>query len=143
MQPGAMPSGSNSFQGRYVILHPWEGAIECKEPRRGIWGGPVNQVAGGPTLVANNTAFAPRGLELASFLDSPAGALDAEDAKLPSGPVTEQPLPTLPPKGGCASCTAAGSRDGLGALFGALAAAMVTVLRRAAARSKRGTEIIP
>jgi len=134
MEPGAISSGNNNFQGRYVILHPWEGPVECKEPRRGIWGGPVNQVAGGPPLVANNTAFAPRGVELASFLDAPA-ALDSEEAKLPSGPVTEQPLPTLPSTGGCASCATEGPRDGFPAALGAMVAAVVTVLRRASARS--------
>ena len=33
-------SGSNDFQGRYMIMHPWEGPITCENPRRGIWGGP-------------------------------------------------------------------------------------------------------
>ncbi|HJL24954.1 MAG TPA: DUF2330 domain-containing protein [Polyangiaceae bacterium LLY-WYZ-15_(1-7)] len=32
--------GVNNFQGRYVILHRWEGAIECENPQRGRWGGP-------------------------------------------------------------------------------------------------------
>ncbi|MDC3955420.1 DUF2330 domain-containing protein [Polyangium jinanense] len=139
MEPGAMSSGNNSFQGRYVILHPWEGPIECKEPRRGIWGGPVKQIAGaGTTQVATNTAFAPRDVELASFLDSSAGVLESQEAKLPSGPVTETPLPTLPSKGGCASCTTASSRDGLEAVLGAVAAAVAIVLRRGSTRAKRG-----
>lgn len=34
------PSGFNNFQGRYVILHPWEGSLACSNPQRGIWGGP-------------------------------------------------------------------------------------------------------
>ncbi|MCB9675263.1 MAG: DUF2330 domain-containing protein [Alphaproteobacteria bacterium] len=33
-------SSSSQFQGRYAILHPWEGKMACKEPQRGIWGGP-------------------------------------------------------------------------------------------------------
>ena len=28
----------NQFQGRYMILHPWEGELDCKNPRRGRWG---------------------------------------------------------------------------------------------------------
>ncbi|MCA9493171.1 MAG: DUF2330 domain-containing protein, partial [Myxococcales bacterium] len=36
----AQPSGSNQFQGRYVILHPWDGALACEHPTRGRWGGP-------------------------------------------------------------------------------------------------------
>ncbi|MDC0740463.1 hypothetical protein [Polyangium mundeleinium] len=41
-------------------------------------------------------------------------------------------------KGGCASCTTASSRDGLETSFGAVATAVVMVLRRASTRSKRG-----
>ena len=33
-------ASTNNFQGRYVILHPWEGAVSCEKPRRGRWGGP-------------------------------------------------------------------------------------------------------
>ncbi len=38
-QPGPM----NNFQGRYAILHKWQGAIECDSPNRGRWGGPPGQ----------------------------------------------------------------------------------------------------
>jgi hypothetical protein len=31
---------ASTFQGRYVILHRWEGPIACEAPRRGVWGGP-------------------------------------------------------------------------------------------------------
>jgi MYXO-CTERM domain-containing protein len=54
------PSGTNNFQGRYAIRHPWTGPITCENPRRGIWGGPP----GGeqpPNQTATNSAFAPRG----------------------------------------------------------------------------------
>lgn len=36
----------NSFQGRYVILHPWEKTLTCTNPVRGRWGGPPAGVAG-------------------------------------------------------------------------------------------------
>jgi hypothetical protein len=32
--------GRNNFQGRYAIRHPWTGEIKCKNPVRGVWGGP-------------------------------------------------------------------------------------------------------
>jgi len=38
-------ASTNQFQGRYAILHPWEGKVACENPRRGHWGGPPN----GPT----------------------------------------------------------------------------------------------
>jgi hypothetical protein len=52
----AQASSINNFQGRYVILHPWEGAISCENPVRGTWGGPP----GGPEprpFAAGNTAL--------------------------------------------------------------------------------------
>ncbi|MCB9742457.1 MAG: DUF2330 domain-containing protein [Alphaproteobacteria bacterium] len=33
-------SGMNNFQGRYYMLHPWEGEVACDNPIRGTWGGP-------------------------------------------------------------------------------------------------------
>ncbi len=88
---GAVPAGvqhdsENNFQGRYIILHPWTGAITCAAPRRGIWGGPNNpqQIAAKP---ATNHAFAPRGREqLASLVaqDVPeVGVLSSKPLRLP------------------------------------------------------------
>ncbi len=38
-ETGAIASGDwNSFQGRYVQLHPWTGDIQCQNPVRGQWG---------------------------------------------------------------------------------------------------------
>ena len=37
---GAAPSAQNYFQARYAIRHWWTGAIKCKNPQRGVWGGP-------------------------------------------------------------------------------------------------------
>ena len=36
----AQPGGMNNFQGRYIILHRWDGAVACENPMRGEWGGP-------------------------------------------------------------------------------------------------------
>ena len=52
----AQASSVNNFQGRYVMLNPWEGEISCENPQRGTWGGPPN----GPTprpFAAGNTAL--------------------------------------------------------------------------------------
>ena len=52
----AQASSVNNFQGRYVMLHPWEEPIACENPQRGTWGGPP----GGPTprpFAAGNTAL--------------------------------------------------------------------------------------
>jgi len=42
-EEGAGAGSQNNFQGRYGILHPWEGEISCAEPLRGRWGGPPGQ----------------------------------------------------------------------------------------------------
>ncbi|MBL8950878.1 MAG: DUF2330 domain-containing protein [Myxococcaceae bacterium] len=39
MVQGSKSGPVNNFQGRYAVLHWWEGKVECKEPRRGLWGG--------------------------------------------------------------------------------------------------------
>ena len=68
LETGAEPSGENFFQARYAIRYPWTGAIKCKNPQRGVWGGPpgggVNQL-----IAASNTAYAPRGkLQIATVI---------------------------------------------------------------------------
>jgi MYXO-CTERM domain-containing protein len=123
MTRGAQPSGyeGSNFQGRYVIMHPWTGPVQCENPQRGIWGGPTAQVAGGPLQVATNTAFAPRGgAPLSSFLAEPVEGLSNDGQKLPSGPVKETPFPEIPRRGGCAACAVEGGPAGRTA--GALAA---------------------
>ena len=52
----AIPSSFNNFQGRYIILNPWEGKIECENPNRGVWGGPINGSSSTP-VAAQDTAF--------------------------------------------------------------------------------------
>ena len=42
LERGARPDSQNNFQARYVIRHPWTGAIACAHPQRGMWGGPPN-----------------------------------------------------------------------------------------------------
>lgn len=63
-------SSLNNFQGRYIIRHPWTGAVNCPNPRRGIWGGPPGGQTPKPSA-AQNTAFAPRGkVPLSTFVKS-------------------------------------------------------------------------
>lgn len=63
LEKGAVPSSYNNFQGRYAVRHPWTGAIACKNPHRGVWGGRSTPTA------ARDLAFASRGkIDLASIL---------------------------------------------------------------------------
>jgi MYXO-CTERM domain-containing protein len=62
-EEGAKPGSYNNFQGRYIMLNPWEGEVKCENPRRGVWGGPPNSGNSAPpkTRAAEDVAFAPRG----------------------------------------------------------------------------------
>jgi hypothetical protein len=60
LETGPQRSEQNYFQARYAIRHRWTGAVACKNPRFGVWGGPSGQ--GAPTVMpATKLAFAPRG----------------------------------------------------------------------------------
>ena len=100
---GAQPGRVNNFQGRYVILHPWQTAAACPSPVRGRWGGP-------PTGGARGPKSAPSRLEAGSAPKKAASveldALIAEDvasigltAKRPAEPVpplaAAEPVPPL------------------------------------------------
>ena len=74
LDPEVRESGDwNSFQGRYAILHYWEGEVKCMRPLWDTWGGPPSghQSDDGPT-VARELAFAPREAKLASFVTASA-----------------------------------------------------------------------
>jgi uncharacterized protein (TIGR03382 family) len=79
LEKASQPSSVNNFQGRYAIRHAWTGPIACKEPRRGVWGGPPSGQSQAP-LAAQKTAFAPRGAQLASFVKTPVAELDVTSA---------------------------------------------------------------
>jgi len=99
------PSPINNFQGRYVILHPWEGEVDCPQPVRGRWGGPPGSEGGmtppAPPVPAENAALrgagAPQGSVAAIGL-----VVDEDIAPLQiRRGVAEQPLAADPgPPGG-------------------------------------------
>ncbi|MGZ5970006.1 MAG: DUF2330 domain-containing protein, partial [Polyangiales bacterium] len=70
LESTAIASSTNNFQARYVIRHPWAGKIACKDPVRGVWGGPPG--GGEPkTSPALGLAAAPRvGIELGKLVKS-------------------------------------------------------------------------
>jgi hypothetical protein len=89
----AQASSFNNFQGRYVILHRWEGEIACENPVRGTWGGPP----GGPTprpFAAGNTALkgatgATLTNQLPRLIRTDIPELDLEAGKLEAAPKGE------------------------------------------------------
>ncbi len=113
--------GVNNFQGRYLMLHPWRGAVSCASPRRGRWGGPPENPSQQIALPATKTAFAPRGhLELGALVEGipQAGLLDSKGIALP--------IPLHQPQG-CGGCEAGGAGGAASALG---AGAVALLLRR-------------
>ena len=156
LEEGAQPSGTNNYQARYVIRHPWAGAIACAHPQRGVWGGQPGAPWGGPkTSAAAGLGLAKSGnLQLAAlvkgtlpgetFLSAAvptpvlaipqvgggdAGVLDVDA----SAPITNDAGPPGPPpeqpKGGCAGC-AVGGEGASSAALGVLALALLRRKRR-------------
>jgi hypothetical protein len=105
---GVLPSGEaangvNQFQGRYAVLHAWDGPIACQNPVRGRWGGPPGGVS--PVRTAPPTAFASHTRDLEAYLDAPRPELALpEGAEEAPPPASVSPLPAR--AGGCASCSA-------------------------------------
>lgn len=99
-------TSGNTFQARYVIRHPWEGAITCATPRRGIWGGPPGGSREPTTRAARELAAASRdGVSLRAMVRTREAGVDL-DARLtlPTSPMTAAPV-TIPATGlrrGCA-----------------------------------------
>jgi len=125
------PSGYNNFQARYIIRHPWTGAIACEQPQRGIWGGPWPDVqASSQPAVAQDLAFVARGAPLGSYVsDAAKQELEASVGPLPAGPIeAPKPDPRRPgivgyggdggEGGGCAHCSVEGASAGGAAAFG-------------------------
>jgi hypothetical protein len=87
LEQGAKYDGMNNFQGRYAIRHAWTGPIKCKNPVRGIWGGPTGGRGTGQVTPVKDVAFAPRGLALDPF---------TRGARVPDGALLGAAAPTPP-----------------------------------------------
>ncbi|HKP58948.1 MAG TPA: DUF2330 domain-containing protein [Polyangiales bacterium] len=90
-------AGVDNFQGRYVILHPWEKELTCQNPMRGQWGGPSGMMGTPPSSMgSSNTALkgtAPKAGDLANLLAEsvPSLSVDAKRPVPPLGTVTSKP----------------------------------------------------
>jgi MYXO-CTERM domain-containing protein len=115
----------NSFQGRYAILHHWDGPVKCFRPLWDQWGGPPDGGGQAPS-VAQQLAFQPRDAKLASFVSRSA---HEQLALAGEPPPDERPKPTQRAEQkaiaeqtgkGCACSTSTDSTPigALGALFG-------------------------
>jgi hypothetical protein len=79
---GAEESGSNNFQGRYIIRHPWEGAVECEEPVYGVWGGDIGTAgtANSPNTTGEDYRTQQANLEELLAQDVPELGVDVDES---------------------------------------------------------------
>jgi MYXO-CTERM domain-containing protein len=110
LETGAAPARTNAFQARYAMRHEWTGAVACKEPRRGVWGGPWPDagIADTTPVAAQKLAYAPRGsLTLASYVPRGVPELGLVGGAGMAGPAAAVASAGAPPLG----AAAAGARD--------------------------------
>jgi MYXO-CTERM domain-containing protein len=134
LEERSRPDSMNNFQARYAIRHEWTGNITCKDPHRGIWGGPPGGQDNPGVKPATDLAFVKRDpAQLPSLVrqDIPeievkmaaagAGAAQAQPST-PSTPSTPAAAGDKPKKKGCGCAT---GDDGAGAATSLAAAALV------------------
>ncbi|HEU4410692.1 MAG TPA: DUF2330 domain-containing protein [Polyangiaceae bacterium] len=138
LEQGSKPDGVNNFQARYAIRHPWTGPVECKEPRRGRWGGPPPSVAAEPRskgpLAAADLGYVKRQpVDLASLVKQPV----PEIGPLPTAAATSTATGSSPSPSsrGCAGCHAAKVDEA--PFWATLAAGGAALLARARGRRAR------
>ena len=140
LEHGAVPSGFNNFQARYAVRHAWAGPIDCKEPHRGVWGGPPGSSGEGrpPPKAAAKLGLAPHvKTDLASYVkqDIPEIGYQWSAAK---GPAAMGP-DGVAAKKGCLGCSVSEAGDGAttAAWLAGIGAIVVAARRRQRRRTGR------
>jgi hypothetical protein len=91
LEKGAKASGTNNFQARYAVRHPWTGPVTCRDPQFGQWGGPPGSnrwdTPPPPPRPASKVAFAPRGgVQLAGIVREDVPELGLTARQKPESP---------------------------------------------------------
>jgi uncharacterized protein (TIGR03382 family) len=136
LEEGSRADATNNFQGRYAIRHEWTGPIACKDPIRGMWGGPPDGTPQPSTMAGKDLAHAPRGqAQIAQMVvkDVPEIDVKAAGATTPTVTTPKTPPPSgarEPSNGPAAHGSGCCQTTGGGAGFGALALATFVLIRR-------------
>jgi MYXO-CTERM domain-containing protein len=125
LEQGSRPSSFNNFQARYAVRHPWAGPIECKEPRRGVWGPkPGGGYANAPPKSAQKLGLTPRAqVELGTFVKQDIPEIGFTKPAVPAGAAAGAGAGATPGSGteganakrgclGCAVTSSDASRNG-------------------------------
>ena len=110
MEQGASISqyGGNSFQGRYTILHPFEGEVTCESPQRGRWGGPPGSPSGSQPNTQGSSNAAMAGALTVTPMQGEAmlqGPINWQQGQGTQPSTSLGGAVPLAPRGGCASCS--------------------------------------
>jgi len=136
-EQAAAPQGFNNFQGRYVMLHWWEGPISCESPNRGRWGGPPG---GGPRPEPVAAPSMLRATAEGTALAGAPGEPGPGGAPPGGGATTATPPPAQggdrPSSGGCASCALAPGA-GTNAMLGSAGLPMLALASLLCRRRRR------
>jgi len=127
LDQSVMPSnGYNNFQGRYVILHAWEGALACLNPMRGAWGGPSGSLGSSPqTQAPTNGALsgsAPTAGDLPALLAESVPSLSLK-ARTPLDPLVAVLVKATAGASGTAAATSSAGQPAAGRSAGTAGAA--------------------
>ncbi|MDP3500654.1 MAG: DUF2330 domain-containing protein [Myxococcales bacterium] len=88
LEQGSRPDSINNFQARYAIRYPWKGAVACKDPVYGRWGGPPAGEQAAGTKSAQDTAFVARDpSKVDALAESPIAELSVKGLKAKAGDV--------------------------------------------------------
>lgn len=122
----AQASSYNNFQGRYVMLHPWEGDVACSNPVRGRWGGPPGGpqprpfAAGNTSLKSGSTSIPVNALP--GLIQTEIPELDLEPGSVEAAPKQKSNDQSAEPS--TSTCSAS---PGATAAFGWIAVAIVAM----------------
>ncbi len=98
LEEGSRSASMNNFQGRYAIRHEWTGPVECKDPRRHVWGGPPRGEPSVGVQAGRDLAFAPRGqVQLAQLVAADVPELDVKAAGAGAPPASGDKPDVTPP----------------------------------------------
>jgi hypothetical protein len=82
LETGSRADSLNNFQGRYAIRYPWKGALKCKDPVYGRWGGPWPGEQHASNKTATDTAFVARDpAKVDALAESPIAELEVKGKK--------------------------------------------------------------
>ncbi len=124
--------GTNNFQARYAIRHPWTGAITCANPQRGRWGGPPDGQQPATVAAKDLAEIGRASVPIADNVYTPIPELNIRAAAQPN-------MPGAPRTRAC-GCAVPGNASRPGWLLSIAGASVVALGLARAARKRRPIE---